>query len=653
MPVKQPSDYVPWARFGSVHHASLDQFCAEKYLSPGIHVIRCRGGNVELLAHEGTEGFQARSALPVFFGGAVTNRSSKSPPFFSGASISHSLGCSFISISDPELALGQDLGLAWYSGSQWSGTQECVQRLLLSLSLRLNRELLLIGGSGGGFASLLYAGRLQERASALVWNPQTDWLRYYKNAVNNYLSVAFPDAVELQTGENLRIETQLVELGVQHSLVTASTRLPLRLLYLQNSSDSHVQVHAFPFLKQHRFERVSRDLFVADQGSAVMLFGNWGGGHAIPPIALIEEAINLLSAPEQSPLEYVNQGQGEIARVRDITSAPVSAHFGDEFGVSVRANFVPGGVFAYAEPKGEASTDLCAFYAQDGGKRVAQQWYGEGSEAFFPASLGAMNRVTVFVRDGFGELAANASCAVEGLPTSDEPAPEIVIFGSCVSRDAFAFGIPFSDYFARSSLVSAFPALGVEAILDIDLSGLESAFQRRMVYADTRKTAGQRIGEKGYDYLLLDLIDERFSLLPSGGGFVTLSPELVRAQPSLARAEGLIDTHAGVRWKYWCDAARRLIDACGSHRVIVNRAYWANVDDTGQPLPDQDSIRRANVLLARMYGFLDAFDGLRGIDYPENVLVARSDHKWGRAPFHYVPGFYHHTLATLGALVRR
>lgn len=96
----------------------------------------------------------------------------------------------------------------------------------------------------------------------------------------------------------------------------------------------------------------------------------------------------------------------------------------------------------------------------------------------------------------------------------------VLIFGSCVSRDIFnlEYSLEFkvSDYYARSSLAS----LSSEAYEnDSALNRISSPFQRRMVANDFSKeilTAGSKL--EGCDVILIDLIDERFDLVvfPSG-----------------------------------------------------------------------------------------------------------------------------------------
>lgn len=88
---------------------------------------------------------------------------------------------------------------------------------------------------------------------------------------------------------------------------------------------------------------------------------------------------------------------------------------------------------------------------------------------------------------------------------------EILIYGSCVSRDALEFDsekrLKLIDYFARSSLASS---MSNNVINDIPTHNIHSSFQKRMVENDLNKSILAIIKQSKYDILLVDFIDERF-----------------------------------------------------------------------------------------------------------------------------------------------
>lgn len=96
---------------------------------------------------------------------------------------------------------------------------------------------------------------------------------------------------------------------------------------------------------------------------------------------------------------------------------------------------------------------------------------------------------------------------------------KIAIFGSCVSRDTCEF-IPDASvltYVARHSVTSLNTPHGAEGV---DITALDSAFQRRMVLSDLQGDGLNRVtGEaSALDLVLIDLVDERrgYWLWPDG-----------------------------------------------------------------------------------------------------------------------------------------
>ena len=79
----------------------------------------------------------------------------------------------------------------------------------------------------------------------------------------------------------------------------------------------------------------------------------------------------------------------------------------------------------------------------------------------------------------------------------------MVIFGSCVSRDAFEYDdsheFRIVEYFARSSIGSAFAHNGPG---QINLESLRSQFQRRVVEFDLLKTFPQFLVDADFDILV-------------------------------------------------------------------------------------------------------------------------------------------------------
>lgn len=224
------------------------------------------------------------TVIPVFFNGAVAARETKTGPFFSGSRLADKGGFGFIAVSDPSLGLDLSLGLAWYAGNRYSKVQDQITAVLASIAAKTGQELLFIGGSGGGFASLYYGGRLETVASAVVWNPQTEIHKYNPAFVENYMKHAWDGE------ENCTAQTSVVG------------SLPKRLVYMQNASDWHVSGHTQPFLEAAHFTHRGRGVYVED--SAVVCFASYGDGHAPLPegplMALIHQLLDQRTTASQA-----------------------------------------------------------------------------------------------------------------------------------------------------------------------------------------------------------------------------------------------------------------------------------------------------------------------------------------------------------------
>ena len=266
-------DYTPWHDTVTAWDSPA-AFAAAGGWVDGVHTINLGDGPALDLLIVG-QPFDM-PVIPVFFNGAVTARGEKTGPFFSGSRLAAKAGFGFIAISDPSLGLHQSLGLAWYAGNRYSNVQDQITETLAGIAAQSGRELLLIGGSGGGFASLYYGGRLNDVASAMVWNPQTEIRRYNKWYVDNYMQHAW--------GEECAAGTSVVG------------SLPKRVLYWQNANDWHVAGHAQPYMAAAGFNHQGRGVYESGPDK-VVCFAAYGEGHAGLPEKPMITAIRRLLDP--------------------------------------------------------------------------------------------------------------------------------------------------------------------------------------------------------------------------------------------------------------------------------------------------------------------------------------------------------------------
>lgn len=236
------------------------------------------------------------------------------------------------------------------------------------------------------------------------------------------------------------------------------------------------------------------------------------------------------------------------------------------------------------------------------------------------------------------------------------PPEKFSIFGSCVTRDAFGFGADselVKGYSARSIVASAvsasveFPTLADEAASRL------SQFELRMVHNDFAKAWLDVISTPESNGVIIDLIEERFSLVDTGQGFVTESSQFVKAGlaaeypdakiiPVNSRDE--IDRDGIIEFS-------RIVRSLGKN-VYIHRAFWAtSYQDNGGILPFEKKgyYARMNQHLVWRYDLLqDCMPDSTTIEIPEEFRVADPGHRWGVAPFHYIPRYYEEFRCRLG-----
>lgn len=279
------------------------------------------------------QGFAAApSGTPIIvcFGGAVSAREKKIGPFFSGLSIGKDCGLPLIAVADPTLTRASNVALGWYAGhDQCPALYLQMARRLDEISRATDAPLIMIGGSGGGFASLATLCGLSARATALVWNPQTSITKYHITHVHRYVQNAFPEAAR-RTGidrlpPNRTRPDQLAECldqaGVLHDLTRVMPVSRAPVLYLQNASDEHhIEKHLKPLLASRGLEIGGRTGVVGGDGLSVCV-SDWGDGHLPPPPAAIGWLIKQVAAGVAVDAIAAGVQSGEMHRASGIDSA--------------------------------------------------------------------------------------------------------------------------------------------------------------------------------------------------------------------------------------------------------------------------------------------------------------------------------------------
>ena len=123
-----------------------------KILSDGEYFFKTpKGFSIKLLNFDQID---VSKSILVCFNAAISNRSDKTGPFYSGAGLSKELNLPTILIADHLVTENNNLSLGWYLGDGEKGVfQKIIASFLNELSNNLNRKLILLGGSGGGICN--------------------------------------------------------------------------------------------------------------------------------------------------------------------------------------------------------------------------------------------------------------------------------------------------------------------------------------------------------------------------------------------------------------------------------------------------------------------------------------------------------------------
>lgn len=239
-----------------------------------------------------------------------------------------------------------------------------------------------------------------------------------------------------------------------------------------------------------------------------------------------------------------------------------------------------------------------------------------------------------------------------------------------MSRDLLEYSknIELIYYIARQSVVSA-----VSASIPVCESEirLDSAFQKEQVFNDFNKLTFTLLRHKKSQYMLIDLVDERFQLAKYKGSYVTYSLEcqksgLLPEHVSFARKESVCLNSGEISYKIdgknldefldkFCD---KLMTLYSAKQIILHRVYGAEcyIDDSGEVHPfDQNTVGRVkhdNYLYEYMYEYIhNKFQRKTcNIDISRGYY-AYQKHKWGLSPIHFQKEYYQKVLSEINSYI--
>lgn len=246
---------------------------------------------------------------------------------------------------------------------------------------------------------------------------------------------------------------------------------------------------------------------------------------------------------------------------------------------------------------------------------------------------------------------------------------KINIFGSCVSRDVLEYQqeryIQLLQYFARQSIVSA---VSKSVPLEENQLSLASSFQKRMVLHDFKKDTFDELSRNSGDYLLIDLIDERFPLVKIDDSFVTYSnelacsnyldnPILVNKTKKISYCNKLLGKDS-VIWKvsgqlldkYILRFCKLINSIYLPEQIIIHEVYLSNqyLNKHGEKCSFPENYFCSNNRTNQMYEYMykkiyEYMPNVNRINMSKDFL-ADETHKWGLQPMHFQREYYETVL---------
>lgn len=237
---------------------------------------------------------------------------------------------------------------------------------------------------------------------------------------------------------------------------------------------------------------------------------------------------------------------------------------------------------------------------------------------------------------------------------------EFLILGSCVTRDIFDYvdkNEQVKDYYARESIISV---MSNPLPISLEKINLSSNFQKRMVYYDCKKVFRKELygGNKSFDYMIIDLIDERFTVIEIESTYITSSKELLES--GICSDYKYYTLTFEEKNRIWKDSCRNFADFISplveKRKVILHEAYWTNtysVDGKEEKFDVETSkrVHLNNLYLKQYYRFLKDYLGENLLVVSNNHPVADPKHKWGLNPVHYTGDYYQSIYDSIERLI--
>ena len=347
----------------------------------------------------------------VCFNAAVDHRPEKCGPFFSGRGLAASLKLPLISIADP-LVSSTNLSIAWYSGHEnCVDFQKELAYFLDRIAEKYNARLIIFGGSGGGFAALAISQFLRAESTLVASNPQTSISKYIFTFARDYVTTAFPAAAKHLNCSDLHTATDkiaqlhyvLEESRIIHDVTKLDFGANVKIVYLQNKTDWHVNSHTAPFIRGRKWTPVGQNSLMSK--NIGIYFGSWGKGHVSPGmdiLAIIVRKVSKLRSIKsiltdlENGLTGLNPNKGSIIFLNSAQYKLVPCFHVGETTITAECSVLRTGI-AF-----QNSELLFSFYLMDDSRRVETRHYSKDPTCEFrvPEKYNDLY-IRCFVRDKF------------------------------------------------------------------------------------------------------------------------------------------------------------------------------------------------------------------------------------------------------------
>lgn len=384
---------------------SLEELKKSKGYSDGVYSLSIDNTRLDVL-HE-KDGRENNGIAIVCFTAAISDRAKKTGPFFSGRGLGKIVGLPLLAIADPVIS-EEPINLAWYAGSEKNTRlqQQISEILDVFASVSGYHTLILVGGSGAGFASLAQL-TLDTKVSlkAVVWNPQTSIERYNPRFVREYIAAAFKKKLS-QIGVGGGYKKIFDALNIQSEVVANDILTKNKYLYLQNFSDhTHYKDHLLPFVhKSHlKWDRIGEGSFISVEENGGIYVADWGKGHVSPPYDLLVKLVRDF-AYSNDIRSILNDVEDRYVNL-DLKEISVSLFENDSWSFNIVKDKGRLKIKIFFK-EGYKPTCEYAFYLLKNGKRVDFLFYQNLSYHEFDISNYGDNAdlsVTAFIRFTSGE----------------------------------------------------------------------------------------------------------------------------------------------------------------------------------------------------------------------------------------------------------